>query len=93
MDETPILSLRKVKKMKGIKPEKAGSLARKLLQLMKAYMGAQELINRQVHTHVSSSDTLLTNAPLKSEETQLFWHELRKAEALLHWDRCLNRPR
>jgi len=92
MDETPILSLRKVIKMKGIKPEKAGSLARKLLRLIGADMGAQELINQQVHTHVSSSNTLLTNALLKSEEAQLYWHELRKAEALLYWQRWLNRP-
>jgi len=93
MDETPILSLRKVIKMKGIKPEKAGSLARKLLRLMKANMGSQELINQQVHTDVSSSNPLFKNAPLKSEEAQLYWHELRKAEAFLYWDRWLNRPK
>jgi len=93
MDETPILSLRKVIKMKGIKPEKVGSLARKLLRLIRADMGSQEPINRQVHTHVSSSNPLFTNAPLNSEETQLYWYELRKAEALLYWDRWLNLPR
>jgi len=93
MDETPILSLRKVKKMKEIKFEKAGSLARKLLRLMKAKISPQELIYQQVHTNVSSFNPLFTNAPLKSEETQLYWDELRKGEAFLYWDRWLNRPK
>ena len=93
MDETPILSLRKVIKMKEIKPEKAGSLVRKLLRLMKANTGSQEFMGQQVHTNVSSSNPLLTNAPLRSEEAQMYWHELRKAEALLFWDRWLSRPR
>jgi len=93
MDETPILSLRKVIEMKGIKLERAGSLARKLLRLMKAGMGSQELANQQVHTPVSSSNPLFTNALLKSEEAQLYWHELRKAEVLLYRDRWLNLPR
>jgi len=79
--------------MKERKPEKAGSFARKLLRLIKADIGSQELINQQVHTNVSSSNPLFTKALLKSEETQLYWHELRKAEALLYWDRWLNRLR
>jgi len=47
-------------------------------------------------SHVSSSSPAFSTAPhevdLETAGAPQYWHELRKAEALLHWQRWLNKP-
>jgi len=42
---------------------------------------------------VLSPGSVSTNVPLNHTEALLYWHELRKAEALLQWKRWMDGPR
>ena len=42
---------------------------------------------------VSSPSPTFTNLPVKQVEAPLYWHEVRTAEALLNWQKWMDRPK
>jgi len=44
-------------------------------------------------SNASSTHPVFTGASLSPEEALRYWHELRKAEALLHWKRWHDQPK